>query len=221
MYVRIIGVVGLVGALTACSAAPAAPDGSGAPVPVAGALEVTSPVPTALSAPLPMTDPPAQLEETRAAARTLPASPPLTVTDTVVCGQDGVWCSAPTAPGPAPGRMVGANYFDTNEVIQAPSEVRVGEPFTVTVLTEVHGCLHPGDPVADTEVVMAGNVATIFAYDYWQPPDDPAERNPVSGTEGLCPAERSYTPHTATTQFMEPGEGIVRAMEQEQRVWVR
>lgn len=141
MDVRIVGVIGLVGALTACSAVPAAPDGSGAPVPVVGAFQVTSTVP---GAPVPVETVP-------------PLEAPIILTPD--------YDPTRIAALPPSERVVGVLDVSglAGEPIQAPAEVRVGEPFTVTVVTSIPGCgTWGGDPITDTEVVMASNVVDLL-----------------------------------------------------------
>lgn len=192
MCQRIVRVVVLVGVLTACSPAPVAPVGHGAPVPLAGAPDTTSTVPVAASPAA--TDLPDPGVVAPAATSTLPV-PPEAMSDTTPEVIPEL-----IAAIPPPVRVVGTIdyvYESTNDVIQAPDEVRVGEPFTVTVHTHRAGCDSAGDPIADTEVALTDNVATIRAYDY--------------RTEGVpCAAWGARFPHTVTIQFMQPGDGVIR-----------
>ncbi len=175
---RIVGVVMVVGALTACSAAPAASERRSTPAPVGVAVEVTS------TLPVPESFPPG--------ATVVPLEDMSVLTPEMV--------PELVTPLPTPVRVVGTIeyvYERTDDAIEAPSEVRAGEPFTVTVYTHRAGCDSPGDPVADTETTIAGNEATITAYDYQ--------------TEGVaCAAWGGRFPHTATLQFMQPGESVIR-----------
>lgn len=94
------------------------------------------------------------------------------------------------------GRVVGTvSSFGTLPQVDMPGEVRQGESFTATIITQGGGCMEQGE----TEIDIQGLRAEITPYDY--------EITPPFGA--LCPLYGQDYTHTATLTFAEKGTATV------------
>ena len=82
------------------------------------------------------------------------------------------------------------------DVLSAPSTVRVGEDFKVTITTFGGGCEREGD----TTVIMSAIGANVIVYDIT------AATNP----KVVCTAVIKRLPHTVTLRFEKPGQALIR-----------
>lgn len=92
-------------------------------------------------------------------------------------------------------------FYGAPVQIKVPAQVTRGEPFTVSVLTQVGGCLEPGA----TEVRVEGLRADVTPYDK------------DFTTAGIpCTADVEFYTHTATLSFEEAGtaEIVFRGLEE-------
>ena len=95
-------------------------------------------------------------------------------------------------------RMAGIIDFytsGTNDVIAAPSSVRVGEDVQVTVTTFGGGCERAGG----VDVTMTSNTATLAVYDY-----------STAGPDVACTTELKRMPRTVTLRFPASGQAVIR-----------
>lgn len=99
-------------------------------------------------------------------------------------------------------RVQGTIIFYNDPVqVEVPARVTRGEPFTVSVVTQVGGCLEPGD----TEVRVEGLRAEVTPYDK------------DFTTPGIpCTTDIEFYTHTATLSFEEVGtaEIVFRGLEE-------
>ena len=107
----------------------------------------------------------------------------------------------PTAPPGAsdeahlPG-IIDFHSDGTAGVLTAPETVKAGEEFKVTISTFGSGCEREGD----TSVVVTSTGASVMVYDF----------TAATSPEVVCTQELKRLNHTATLQFTEPGEMLIR-----------
>ena len=126
-------------------------------------------------------------------------------------------------------RVLGTVYIEgiqpdmQRPAIELPDTVSAATPFTVSVITEVGGCLRGGE-ADETEVEVNGNSAVITPYDYSTSSLD-------GGSSHICTDDLRFAGHMAQVTFGAPGEGtvVVRSrtsdldatpIEYEYAVWV-
>lgn len=100
--------------------------------------------------------------------------------------------------GPGEQQIVGIiDYYDdrTSGVVAAPTTVRAGETFEVTITTFGGGCERAGG----ADVRVEGLVATISVYDFT-----------VAGPAVSCTAELKRLPRTVSLSFAEAGAAVIR-----------
>lgn len=124
-------------------------------------------------------------------------------------------CSDSPTGGNQTVREIGAiRYRDFDVDVTVPATARVGQPFTVRVITRAGGCSNADD----TEVIVTGSNAVVTPYDIR-----------TTGTNLTCGDEDQVFTHLASVQFdlvgpatvtvvgrREPGDEevrVVRAVE--------
>lgn len=107
------------------------------------------------------------------------------------------WIAGTSSAASQEARVLGnLDFHGTQEPVKAPTSVRAGEEFQVTITTFGGGCERKGDE----GVLLTETGATVMVYDFTQ-----ATRPGVPCTDIL-----KQLTHTVTLRFTQPGQAVIQ-----------